>query len=438
MSNLQKVVLGTPPKGDDGDTVRVANVKANANVDVLNAQATLSSAKDTITAPQALTVADHLGKRVNIALAGDGAVNPPPASKCAADSVILMRNIGTTVVSLPASVGSGDTVALSKLNPGETALIDTDGIHAWTVLMRGRTNGDNETVNGNCAVAGDETVGGALNVVGKATVGGTLAVGDLLTAGAGVALPDGTSIVTAVTAPVFQCYLSQSGTGLVLSRKSGSYVTIQGIARQIPAAGVTLAATSVAANTLYYIYAYMSGKNMALEASTTARAVDATTGVDVKSGDSTRTLVGMVYTTAANSFAAVATAGLFTPINCLSFHNRKLRVTSAINDNGQAQVDTVWLSAIVANWADEPIEASAVGSGSTPTSGNTSLVYIAYNGNGLGKPQRYSNINGGYSFPVGFEVAYPLAEGAYAWQLRGLNDGQLLTMSAAFFVKTRG
>lgn len=438
MTALQKVALGTIPDGAGGDDARTGFSRANANVDVLNSQAALVSAAAPVTKSQGLTAALHLGRRVNIVLDAAGIVRMPAASTCGADGVILLRNIGTFVATLASAAESGDAVALSKLNPGESALMDTDGIHGWAVLMRGRTSSDNETVSGDCAVAGNETVGGSLGVAGKATVGGTLAVADLLTAGAGVALPDGTSMVTAVPAPVFQCYLSQSGSGLVLSRRSGSYLTIQGIARQVPAAGVTLAATGVAANTLYYIYAYMSGKNMALEASTTARAVDATTGVDVKSGDSTRTLVGMVYTTVANSFAAVATTGLFAPINCLSFHNRKLRVTSAINSNGQAQADTVWLSAIVANWADEPIEATAEGSGSTPTSGNTSLIYIAYNGNGLGIPQRYSNINGGYSFPVGFGVTYPLAEGAYAWQLRGLNDGQLLTMSAAFFVKTRG
>lgn len=174
MTSLQKVVLGTPPTAVDGDTVRVANTKANANVDVLNAQAALTSAAG-ITAAQALTVA-HIGKRINIALASAGVVNLPAASTCAADNVLLLRNIGTTVVTLAITAGSGDTVALSKLNPGESALMDTDGVHAWTVLMRGRSNSDNEVVNGNCTVNGNETVGGTLGVTGNATVAGTLGV----------------------------------------------------------------------------------------------------------------------------------------------------------------------------------------------------------------------------------------------------------------------
>ncbi|TGP43474.1 hypothetical protein EN871_16845 [bacterium M00.F.Ca.ET.228.01.1.1] len=176
MASLQKVALGTPPSAVDGDTVRVANTKANANVDVLNTQVALTSAAG-ITAAQALTVA-HVGKRVNIALAQAGVINLPAASTCAADNVILLRNIGTTVVTLAITGGSADTVGLSRLNPGESALMDTDGIHGWTVLMRGRTNSDNEIVNGNCTVNGNEVINGALSTVGVSTLLGGVSVGN--------------------------------------------------------------------------------------------------------------------------------------------------------------------------------------------------------------------------------------------------------------------
>ena len=148
MSLLQKINLGTPPTGVDGDAVRTAFTKDNANVDVLNAQTALTTSGATITTPTALTVA-HVGKRVNISLASPGTINLPSASTCLVDNVTLLRNIGTTVVTLAITTGSGDTVALSKLNPGESALLDTDGVHTWRVLMRGRTNSDNELVNGN-------------------------------------------------------------------------------------------------------------------------------------------------------------------------------------------------------------------------------------------------------------------------------------------------
>lgn len=90
-----------------------------------------------------------------------------------------------------------------------------------------------------------------------------------------------------------QCCLTLSGGGLLLSRFNGRYLTINGIQQTIPSAGVTLAASGTVAGTSYYIYAYMSGTTMTLEASTTAPATDATSGMRVKTGHATRTLVGM-------------------------------------------------------------------------------------------------------------------------------------------------
>ncbi|MDE1011276.1 MAG: hypothetical protein OSB38_37000, partial [Paraburkholderia fungorum] len=242
MGNLQKVNLGALPDGAGGDDFRTALSRHNANVDILNAQATLLSGQP-ITTPGNLTNA-AIGKRINVSLGEAGQIGLPLSTTCAADQVILLRNIGPAAA-LPVAQAPDVYSGPSKLLPGEALLIDTNGAGAWTVLMRGRTNSDNETVNGDLAVGGLLSVTKDATLKGKATVVGTLAVGD-----AGVAFPDGTSMVTAVPPPVFQCYLSQSGTGLVLSRKSGSYLTIQGIARQIPAAGVTLAATNIAANTL--------------------------------------------------------------------------------------------------------------------------------------------------------------------------------------------
>ncbi|WOD19844.1 tail fiber domain-containing protein [Paraburkholderia kirstenboschensis] len=202
MTSLQKVVLGTAPTGTDGDAVRTAFTKINSNVDVFNSQAALASATG-ITSAQALTVA-HVGKRINIALASAGVINLPAASACGADNVLLLRNIGATVVTLAITAGSGDTVALSKLNPGESALMDTDGIHAWNVITRGRSNSDNEVVNGNCTVGGSETVGGNLSVTGTLTQTGLAT----LTGGASFGASSQATISSAG---------AYSGTGLTLT-----------------------------------------------------------------------------------------------------------------------------------------------------------------------------------------------------------------------------
>lgn len=154
---LQKINQGQAPTGAGGDSNRTQSGKINSNVDVLNSQAALNPAP-TITDVQALT-ADHIGKRVNIQLADDGVIRFPPASVAGADCVMLLRNTGATVVSFAPADGAADTVALSKLNPAEAALVDTDGAHAWSVLMRGRAGTDNETVNGDLTVRGGGSFG---------------------------------------------------------------------------------------------------------------------------------------------------------------------------------------------------------------------------------------------------------------------------------------
>jgi|GEM_PF-6912159 len=167
MANLTKISLGTPPLGVDGDDNRSASVKHNSNIDVLATQAALTSATP-ITAAQTLTAA-HVGKRVSIKLTSAGTMGVPKAADAGADGVVHLVNAGTTVVTLAITSGSGDTIGLTKLNPGEAVLFQSDGVHAWTVLLRGRTNSDNEVVNGDLSVGDDATIGGDLLVSGTAT-----------------------------------------------------------------------------------------------------------------------------------------------------------------------------------------------------------------------------------------------------------------------------
>lgn len=104
-----------------------------------------------------------------------------------------------------------------------------------------------------------------------------------------------------------QCILSKSGVNLLLSPRNGNKLMIDGVQYAIPSAGVSLAPTGLLATTLYYIYAYMGGATMTLEASTTTHTTGTATGVEIKSGDATRTLVGMAYVKTAATFADSAT-----------------------------------------------------------------------------------------------------------------------------------
>ncbi|WP_175831512.1 hypothetical protein [Burkholderia cepacia] len=168
MGELQKANLGSPPAGAGGDDQRTANARFNANVDVLKAQAAITTAAP-ITSPQSLTVDKHVGRRVNINLAAPGVINMPKISDLPdQDGVILLRNLGTAAATLAPAVGTNDWIGLSRLNPGEAALMDGYG-GAWNVLMRGRARGDNEAVVGDLAVGGKVSAVHAANLLANST-----------------------------------------------------------------------------------------------------------------------------------------------------------------------------------------------------------------------------------------------------------------------------
>ena len=102
------------------------------------------------------------------------------------------------------------------------------------------------------------------------------------------------------------CRLDNFAGNLRLSRYNGIGVIIGGSVRLIPTTGVDLAPTGLSAGTNYYVYAYMSGSTMLLEASATTPVVDTTYGIKVKSGDPARTLVGMARPIAGPNWATSA------------------------------------------------------------------------------------------------------------------------------------
>ncbi|MDX3971178.1 MAG: hypothetical protein QHD01_31920 [Bradyrhizobium sp.] len=116
----------------------------------------------------------------------------------------------------------------------------------------------------------------------------------------------------AVVAPVYgQCKLVKSGSNLVLLPFNGNQLTIDGRPRTIPAGGVSLAPTGLTPGANLYIYATASGPDVnALEAVATGHATSTAPGqmgMEVKTGDDTRTLVGFARIIAGPAFADSAT-----------------------------------------------------------------------------------------------------------------------------------
>lgn len=126
-------------------------------------------------------------------------------------------------------------------------------------------------------------------------------------------------------APAGQCRLTKSGANLLLSRYQGTMLMVNNLNCVIPAAGVTLAATGLTVGTTYFIYAIAAaGVITGLEASTTGHSTDATSGVEIKTGDATRTLVGM-----ARPITGPAWQDATNQRFVISWHNRKPIATLA-------------------------------------------------------------------------------------------------------------
>jgi len=99
---------------------------------------------------------------------------------------------------------------------------------------------------------------------------------------------------------------------------NGDTIRIAGVVYQIPSGGVAsgnpsggvhlngTASSSLVAATLYYAYLYNNAGTLTIDFSTTAYAMDTTAGnvgTQIKSGDNTRSLIGMVYCAAGPVFS---------------------------------------------------------------------------------------------------------------------------------------
>jgi len=146
-----------------------------------------------------------------------------------------------------------------------------------------------------------------------------------------------------------ECRLTKSGSNLLLSPLDGNRILINGNVQEIPSAGVSLAATGLTPGTNYYIYAFMNSGTMTLEASTTARATDSSTatgnlGIEIKSGDATRTLVGLARVVTGPAWADSTTQRFVISW----FNRREMHGVNAITSNFST-TSTTFVEAMASN-----------------------------------------------------------------------------------------
>ncbi len=156
-----------------------------------------------------------------------------------------------------------------------------------------------------------------------------------------------------------QCRLDITNTTtLTLSRYQGASLPLKiggnWEAKLIPSGGVTLANTGLTAATKYNIYAYDDSGTLTLEASTTAHAADSDTGVRIKNGDATRTLVGLAYLGAGTPGVVLAQGS-----GTLSWFNRRRTVSGitrstldSSNNASYTEVNSAYRMLFV-NWSDD-------------------------------------------------------------------------------------
>jgi hypothetical protein len=177
-----------------------------------------------------------------------------------------------------------------------------------------------------------------------------------------------------------------SATQIRLDRYGGKRLWIDGAWRDIPAAGVTVGHTGLAVTTVYYVYAFMSGGTMTLECVTTAPATDTNYGHRIKTGDATRTLVGMVRTLSPLAFADTAANRLV-----ISWFNRARRAlrgngTSAVTSTSTTTVSlgTAYQVLFLA-WADEAADLFVSGYASNNTAAAIVRAFVILDGSGAGQ-----------------------------------------------------
>jgi len=145
-----------------------------------------------------------------------------------------------------------------------------------------------------------------------------------------------------------------STTSVQFQPYNGDLIKINGVIYRLPgsisAANTSVfvngvAAQNLAASTLYYVYLFNNSGTLTIDFSTTVPALSATTGnagTSIKTGDDTRSLIGMAYTNASSQFAAS---------NVISWFNKKSRQLTASSTGGGSPCAVVDFS----TWGDEAI-----------------------------------------------------------------------------------
>ena len=172
-----------------------------------------------------------------------------------------------------------------------------------------------------------------------------------------------------------------SATALSFKPYNGDRIKIAGTIYAIPSAGIAgLTNGGLSVSTLYYVYAYNNAGTITGEFSTTSHAVSTTAGnvgTEIKSGDNTRTLIGMVRTDNSSQFNDAAASRLV-----LSWFNRRDISLAGAHTNGITTTSSSFVEATsnarvnFLTWGEEYVTGGVLGTAANSTVSNTILAQL--------------------------------------------------------------
>lgn len=178
---------------------------------------------------------------------------------------------------------------------------------------------------------------------------------------------------------------------------NGNRLVIDGVSREIPSAGVDITTAAFTADITRYIYAYWDGSTIQLEASATSYGTH-TNGVVIKTGDSTRTLVGKIRSWTGNTFVDSLNGRLVA-----SWFNRRKRLllnnafSASITQSSSANISSNYL--YFTCWSDSAVESTYTITIDVPDNA-TGYLNLTYNGNLTYYTYSYSGTTGNFFMPI--------------------------------------
>jgi hypothetical protein len=213
-----------------------------------------------------------------------------------------------------------------------------------------------------------------------------------------------------------------NGANLEWQRLNGLYMPLAGRLEEIPETPITLSPSGTASLQVYYIYAYLSGGTLTLEYSTTAWTLDSATGIPIKSGDASRTLVGMARAASGGGAWSDTDANRFVrsywnraPLRGRNVFTAQRTTTSGtpVELNSEIRVNFVC-------WADDLVRSVFMGTMSHDTNNGYPETWIAMDTSTDADSRQEATIpTAGNRIPICCYTAKTYSEGAHTATIHG-------------------